>query len=319
MPILRRPDPEHEHGPARAAPRGGHWSTRLAWLTLVGGVALVITRVGVATVVQVHGDGMAPTLLDGDHVMLVRASAAVERGDVVVYAPGAVVPLVPPEPEIAQADDPRSDNGGGEELPDVRDEPSRDLRNTAVIDPDELEDNWAKVQARSDGLATYEAPTLRVGRVVAVPGDRVAFHVPGAALGLAIDGAPLLQKVGEPLRLALRDADDPEGPVGAPRMRATAYETTDERRYQVLVAVEEPAEPWPGLGLPPAEAGPVELKAPGYLVVADNREDGACCDSRAVGWVPAEAIRGRVLVRLTGNAAAAPDLDPKARGLQWKP
>jgi signal peptidase I len=316
MPI-RRPDPEHEQGPS---PRGGRgWSTRLAWLTLVGGVALVATRVSVATVVQIHGDGMAPTLLDGDHVMLVRGSAAVERGDVVVYAPGAAVPLVPLGPEMVQADDPRADNGAGEELPDVREDPSRDLRNTAVIDPDELEDNWEKVQARSDGLATYEAPVLRVGRVLAVPGDRVAFNVPGAALGLAIEGAPLLQKVGEPLRLALRDADDPDGPVGAPRLRGTAYETTDERRYQLLVSVEEPAEPWPSLGLPPPEAGPVELPAPGYLVVADNREDGACCDSRAVGWVPAEAIRGRVLARLTGNAAAVPDLDPAARGLQWKP
>lgn len=98
-----------------------------------------------------------------------------------------------------------------------------------------------------------------------------------------------------------------------------AYETTADRRYQVLVPVDEPDEPWPGLGLPPPEAGPVELEAPGYLVLADNRDDGACCDSRAVGWVPAEAIRGKVLMRLVGNAAAAPDLDPGTRGLRWKP
>ena len=67
------------------------------------------------------------------------------------------------------------------------------------------------------------------------------------------------------------------------------------------------------------EKAEVELEAPGYLVVADNRDDGACCDSRAIGWIPAEAIRGRVLVRLTSNPEAAPDLDPAARGLQWKP
>jgi len=317
--MLRRPDPEPDEGRRSTRPDGRGWSTRLAWLTLMGGAALVVMRVGVATVVQIHGDGMAPTLLDGDHVMLVRGSLGVERGDVVVYVPDAATRGLPPEPGLAEADDPRADNDNGEELPDVREDPSRDLRNTAVIDPEELEDNWEKVQARSDGLATYEAPTLRVGRVLARPGDRVAFHVPGAALGLAIDGHPLVHKRAEPLRLALREADDPDGPAGAPRMRATAYESTEERRYQVLVPAVEPDEAWPGMELPPAEAGPVELEAPAYLVVADNREDGACCDSRAVGWVPAEAIRGRVLVRLTGNAAAAPDLDPGARGLQWKP
>jgi signal peptidase I len=313
---LRRPDPEHDDPPAR---QGRSWSTRLAWLTLVGGVVLVATRVGVATVVQIHGDGMAPTLLDGDHVMLVRGSASVERGDVVVYAPGAAMPLLPPEPEMAEADDPRADNDRGQEPPDVREDPSRNLHNTAVIDPDELEDNWEKVQARSDGLATYEAPTLRVGRVLAVPGDRVAFHVPGAVLGVAVEGEPILHKPGEPLRLSLRDGAEPGAPAGAPRLRATAYETTDDRRYQVLAAAHEPEDPWPGLDLPPADAGPVELDAPGYLVVADNRDDGACCDSRAIGWVPADAIRGRVLVRLTSNPAAAPDLDPDARGLLWKP
>lgn len=315
MPI-RRPDPEHDD----PRPHGGRsWSTRLAWLTLVGGVALVATRVSVATVVQIHGDGMAPTLFDGDHVMLVRGSATVERGDVVVYAPGAAMPSTPLEPGMAEADDPRADNDRGQEPPDVREDPSRNLHNTAVIDPEDLEDNWEKVQARSDGLATYDAPTLRVGRVLAVPGDRVAFNVPGAALGLAVDGEPLLEKPGEALRLALRDVEDPQAPAGAPRLRTTAYETTDDRRWQVLAPAQESEDPWPGLGLPPAEAGPVELEAPGYLVVADNRDDGSCCDSRAIGWVPAEAIRGRVLVRLTSNPAAAPDLDPNARGLQWKP
>lgn len=316
--LRRRPDPPPDDPPPRT---GRSWSTRLAWLTLVGGVAVVLTRVSVATVVQIHGDGMAPTLLDGDHVMLVRGHRMVERGDVVVYMPGAVLPHSPSDPQIAEADHPRADNDHGEEMPDLRQEPGRHLRNTAVIDPQELEDNWQKVQARSDGLAgaSTPPPTLRVGRVLAVPGDRVAFHVPGAALGLAIEGTPVLHKSAEPLRLALRDASDPEGPAGPPRIRTTAYESTDDRRYRVLVPVDEPVEPWPGLQLPSPEAGPVEVQAPGYLVVADNRDDGACCDSRAVGWIPAEAVRGRVLVRLTGSASAAPDLAPQARGLQWKP
>ncbi len=314
----RRHDPELDPpAPRRAGGRG--ISTRLAWLTLVGGVGLLAARVGVATVVQVHGDGMAPTLLDGDHVMLVRGSWSVDRGDVVVYVPEAGTPSLPSEPPLLEADDPAADNDNGAELPDVRDDPSRDLRNTAVIDPEELEDNWHKVQDRSDGLVTYEAPTLRVGRVLAVPGERVAFHVPGAPLGLAIEGQPLVLKPGEPLRLSLRDADDPDAPAGPARIRATAWESTEQRRYRVLVPASPPADTWPGLALPPADAGPVELTAPAYLVVADNREDGACCDSRAVGWIPADAIRGKVLVRLTGSAAAAPDLDASARGLQWKP
>jgi len=303
--------------PRRRSGRG--WSTRLAWLTLVGGVALVATRVGVATVVQIHGDGMAPTLLDGDHVMLIRGSWAVDRGDIVVYEPAATVPVSAPEVERAEADDPRADNADGQEQPDVRREPRRDLRNTAVIDPEELEDNWTKVQARSGGLATYEPPALRVGRILAVPGDRVAFHVPGAALGLAIEGQPLTHKSTEPLRLALRDADDPEGPRGAARIRSVAYETSDDRRYQVLLPMDETLEPWIGLGLPSAAGGPVEIEAPGYLVVADNRAEGACCDSRAIGWVSAEAIRGGVLMRLVGDSSGAPDLDPSARGLLWKP
>lgn len=316
--LRRRPDAE----PDAPTPRSGRsWSARLAWLTLIGGVAVVITRMSVATVVQIHGDGMAPTLLDGDHVMLVRGRMTVERGDVVVYMPGPALPVDPPEPKVAEADDPRTANDDGEEQPDLRRDPDRHLRNTAVIDPEELEDNWQKVQARADGLAgaAEAATTLRVGRVLAVPGDRVAFHVPGAALGLAVEGTPLLHKNAEPLRLSLRDANDPEGPVGPPRIRATAYESTDARRYRVLVPADAPEDPWPGLQLPPPEAGPVEIEAPGYLVVADNRDDGACCDSRAVGWIPADAVRGRVLVRLTGSADATPDLAPGARGLQWKP
>ena len=316
--LRRRPDPDAD---APSPPRTGRsWSTRLAWLTLVGGVVVVATRVGVATVVQIHGDGMAPTLLDGDHVMLVRGHRMVERGDVVVYAPGAARSSIPSPSQMAEADHPQADNADGSEQPDLRQDPARHLRNTAVIDPEELEDNWERVQARSDGLAAAaEPPTLRVGRVLAVPGDRVAFHVPGVPLGLAIEGTALVRKSAEPLRLALREAEDPQGPTGPPRIRATAYENNGERRYRVLVPVDEPTDPWPGLDLPPPQGGPVELEAPGFLVVADNREDGACCDSRAVGWIPADAVRGRVLVRLTGSSNAAPDLAPQARGLQWKP
>jgi signal peptidase I len=290
-------------------------STRLAWLVLMGGAALVVTRVSVATVVQVHGDGMAPTLLDGDHVVLLRDRWTLERGDVVVYDP-TPVEAPPPAPMLpAEGDAPRAPYADGQEYPDGRRLPEQDLRNTAVIDREELEENWQKVQRRSGGLAQRKTTPLRVGRILALPGQQVTFHVPDAALGLAIDGEALPQKPGDPLRIALEhDGDDT-----TPRMRATAYETTRNRRYTVLMREREGLTQWPGLAIPPASAGPVEVEAEGYLVIADNREEGDCCDSRAIGWVPAENIRGKVVVRLAGDASPTPDLDPAARGFLWKP
>jgi signal peptidase I len=289
-------------------------STRLAWAVLVGGAVLVLTRVSVATVVQVHGDGMAPTLLDGDHVVMLRDRWTLERGDVVVYDP-TPAEAPPPTPVVpAEGDVPRAPYADGDEYPDARRLPEQDLRNTAVIDREELEENWQKVQRRSGGLAQRKTTPLRVGRILALPGQSVAFHVPGAALGLAIDGQPLQQKAGDPLRIALEH----EG-ADHPRMRATAYETTDNRRYTVLMRDRVGTPTWSALAIPPATSGPVEIEAEGYLVVADNREEGACCDSRAIGWVPAENIKGKVVVRLAGDASMTPDLDPAARGFLWKP
>jgi signal peptidase I len=291
-------------------------STRLAWVVLMGGAALVVMRVSVATVVRVHGDGMAPTLLDGDHVVMLRDRWTLERGDVVVYDP-IPVEAPPPTPGVpVEGDVPRAPYADGEEFPDARRAPQRDLRNTAVIDREELEENWQKVQRRSGGLAQRKATPLRVGRILAVPGQQVAFHVPGAALGLAIDGEPLQQKPGDPLRIALERGDGDDAPL---RMRPTAYETTDNRRYTVLTREHEGATSWQSLPIPPPSSGPVEVEAEGYLIIADNREEGSCCDSRAIGWVPAENIKGKVVVRLAGDASATPDLDPAARGFLWKP
>lgn len=313
---------------ARPRPRDRSWSTRLAWLVLFGGAGLVVTRMAVATVVQLHGDGMAPTLLDGDHVVLLRGRWSIERGDVVVYDPtpppqGEVV--APPVPE---RDAPQADNDEGQQFPDARRDPENDLRNTAVVDPDDLEEGWSKVQARADGIATgYALPSLRLGRVLAMPGDRVAFHVPGAALGLAIDGIPLTDKAGDPMQLRLVDPaltddeqepDASDAPEAKGRLRNVAWETCGDRRYPVLPgAKDDPS--WTALELPPAAAGPVEIQAEGYLVLADNRDDGACCDSRALGWVRADAIRGEVVARLSGSSAATPDLAPGSRGVLWKP
>ncbi len=296
------------------------WSTRLAWLTLVGGAVLIVTRMSVATVVEVHGNGMAPTLVDGDHILLLRDRWGLERGDVVVYDPMPVSAPVPSPPEDGLRDAPRAPSKDGSEYPDARREPRGDMRNTAVIEREDIEalqENWEKVQARSDGIVARSAMPLRLGRVIALPGDTVTFHHPGGALGLAINGDPLQQKPGDSVRLALEDeASDEVSPI--PVRRSMAYESTDDRRYPVLVGT-EPAQSWTGFGLPPAEDGPVDVEADGYLVLADNRDEGACCDSRVLGFVSPEQIRGRVVVRLAGEPGVTPDLDPRSRGFLWKP
>ena len=69
----------------------------------------------------------------------------------------------------------------------------------------------------------------------------------------------------------------------------------------------------------PGDAGPLEVEADGYLVIADNRDEGACCDSRALGFVGPERIRGEIVLRLGGRNHSHPDVAPEAHGLLWKP
>jgi signal peptidase I len=314
--MLRRRPHDDDDAEEPRGPPDRSWSTRLAWLTLVGGAALLVTRMSLATVVQIHGDGMAPTLLDGDSVVVARGAWSVERGDIVVYDPGAAVSGADLMAAGAEGDEPRGEGDDGDEYPDARKESRGDYRNTAVVDPEELEENWEKVQRRSDGIATRRKEPLRLGRVLAVPGDTITFNVEDGALGLAINGSPLWTKPSEPLRIELRG--DGDEPAHADK-RPMAYESTDERRYPVLSRTTPGLPEWPGLGLPSAADGPVEIEAFGYLVVADNRDDGACCDSRAVGWIPEDAISGKVMIRLASNPSATPDLDPKTRGLLFQP
>ena len=307
MPWLRSdPDePPPRHRPDRS------WSTRLAWSVLVLGAAAIGVRASIATIVQVHGDGMAPSILDGDHVLVVRGRWTVERGDVVVYDPHPPIPV----PGVTERLSPGHPDGRPDagEFTDVTHQPRADLRNTAVVDVTELENRWQDVQKRSDPITRAAGPTtvLRVGRILAVPGDRLTFHAAQAAMGLAVNGTAIEHKAGAPIRLLLRPAPDQER---APALRVTAYETLGDRRYPVLESTEKGALAWPALGLPAASHGPVEIVAEGYLVVADYRDEGACCDSRAVGWIAPEHIRGEVAFRLAGDPTAAPDLDPAARG-----
>ena len=308
---FRRADPEDDELAARAGERT--WPTRLAWLILVGGAAALVLRCGVATVVEIHGDGMAPTLLTGDHVLLIRGTWGLGAGDLIVYDP---TPPAPPDPEplpTPQLPGPREGRG----LP-RHDGPRQPLRNTAVVDVNDLDlgDEWQAVQRRS-GVADPRAPaptSLRVGRILAVPGDRITFGEHGA-LGLAINGRPLTQEIGAPLRLAVRGPQDPQAPPARPR--GTASEAIGERRYQVLTASPGPTS-WPGMRLP-GDAGPLEVEADGYLVIADNRDEGACCDSRALGFVGPDRIRGEIVLRLGGRNRNHPDVAPGQHGMLWKP
>lgn len=311
--MFRRRDDEDERP---AASRG--LSARIAWVVLVGGAALVVTRASLATVIQVHGDGMAPTILDGESVIMVRGAWGIEPGDIVVYDPTpaseACDDQSDPAPERGR-DEALGPSPGGRQI-DPSQPQTGELRNTAVVDVDEVENNWQRVRDRGD-----RAPprNFRVGRVLAVPGDTVTFHVPDVALGLVVNGVALQQKPDDPIRLVLAGkpapGEDP-GDAHTPRLRPLAWETLGDTRYPVLLGDE--LESWPGMGLP-ADLGPIEVQADGYLILADNRNEGACCDSRAIGWVPADNLRGEVVVRLAGDPGAAPDSDPRSRGLARLP
>src|SRR5690606_32519755 len=160
---------------------------------------------------------------------------------------------------------------------------------------------------------------FRVGRVLAVPGDTVTFHVPDVALGLIVNGVALQQKPDDPIRLVLAGKPAPgeeARDAHTPRLRPLAWETLGDTRYPVLLG--DGDESWPGMDLP-TDLGPLEVVADGYLILADNRNEGACCDSRAIGWVPAESLRGEVVIRLAGDPGAAPDSDPRSRGLARLP
>lgn len=292
------------------------WSKRLAWGVLVTGGTLVLLRVALATVVRVHGDGMAPTLVDGEHVLLVRGQWSIDRGDVVVYATSMPPPVSPATATPPERDAPRSRREDGRDLPDARRTPARDLRNTAVVDPEELgeelDENWRRVQERAEvGIGAVQA--YRVGRVLAMPGDEVTFLDARTGLGLVVAGQPVEQKESTPVAVPLRDAPTGAGP------RRALWEQGGERRYLVLDTGRS-ATDWRRLMHGHAVLGEPFI-APGYLVLADNRDEGRCCDSRTLGWIDADALRGEVLVRLGGGpeAPAGPNEDAPARGFQWKP
>ena len=316
--MARRPPEPDASAPIRT------WSKRLAWGVLVGGGLLVGLRVAFATVVRVHGDGMVPTLVDGDHVLLLRGQWSIERGDVVVYSTLTATTSSPATATPPEQDAPRSRRDDGRELPDARQTPARDLRNTAVVDPDEfgdaLDENWRKVQARAEaGIGTVQA--YRVGRVLAMPGDRVSFVDDRDGLGLIVDGHRVEQKESSAVVVALRDAPDDHSPHRA------LWEQGGARRYLVLDSGTASPD-WRRLTIGHGQLGE-PFEAPGYLVLADNRDDGRCCDSRALGWIEPDALRGEVLIRLGAPTETAQDptwdpLESQApntiqRGFQWKP
>lgn len=290
----------------------------MAYCVLVGGGLLLLTRATLATLIQVHGDGMAPTILDGESVIMTRGTWGVEAGDIVVYDPTPTEqacdepPATDPSERPSPADGPRE----GGQLVDDRRDPMGQLHDVSVVDVDDVEDNWERVRTRGQRARPRN---FRVGRVLAVPGDTVTFHVPDVALGLVVNGSPVHQKLDEPIRLSLAGRPAPGEDLDeahAPRLRALAWETLGHTRYPVLLGSGEPS--WIGMGLP-EDLGPIEVQAEGYLVLADNRDEGACCDSRSLGWIAPDRLRGEVVFRLAGDPGAAPDSDPRARGLARLP
>lgn len=319
----RRQDEDEEPGRRRRArsklgpkPRERSVSARVAYFVLVGGGVLVLTRASLATLIQVHGDGMAPTILDGESVVLVRGAWGIESGDIVVYDPTPPEPACEDElePHASRPDPSPGLRDGGAPVSDERDAQG-ELHDVSVVDVDDVEDNWARVRERK--LARPR--NFRVGRVLAVPGDTVTFHVPDVALGLVINGTPLQQKPDDPIRLALADKPAPgedRSTAHTPKLRPFAWETLGDARYPILLSSGAPT--WHGMALP-EDLGPIEFVAEGYLILADNRDEGACCDSRALGWIPPDKLRGEVVLRLAGDPQAAPDSDPRARGLARLP
>jgi signal peptidase I len=302
----------------RPPPRERSTSTKVAYCVLVGGGVLLLTRAMLATVIQVHGDGMAPTILDGESVVMIRGTWGIESGDLVVYDP-----TPPPEeacddeaPDAARRPSPAPGPSEGGAAVDEQRTPRGELQDAAVVDVDDVENNWQRVRDRDNRARPRN---FRIGRVLARPGDTVTFHVPDVALGLVINGSPLQQKLDDPIRLVLAGRGAPgeeREDIDTPRLRTIAWETLGDTRYPILPGTAGSS--WPAIPLPD-DLGPIEIRAEGYLILADNRDEGACCDSRAIGWVAAEKVRGEVVLRLAGDPGAAPDSDPRSRGLARLP
>jgi hypothetical protein len=304
----------------RPPPRQRSASTKLAYCVLVGGGMLLATRAMLATVIQVHGDGMAPTILDGESVVMIRGTWGIEPGDLVVYDP------TPPPEEACEDDEalppaarpsPALGPSAGKAAVDEQRTPRGELQDAAVVDVDDVESNWQRVRDRN---SRARPRNFRIGRVLARPGDTVTFHVPDVALGLVINGSPLQQKLDDPIRLVLAGRGAPgeeRDDIDTPRLRTLAWETLGDTRYPILPG-NSSGSSWTEIPLPD-DLGPIEIRAEGYLILADNRDEGACCDSRAIGWVSADKVRGEVVLRLAGDPGAAPDSDPRSRGLARLP
>ncbi len=319
----QEPEPKRTKRGAVRSARG----SRLALYVLVSAALTIGVRATVATVLPVHGDGMAPTLLDGDVVLMTRGRWKVALGDVVVYAPLATErprtrPQLPPDPSGARP--PR----GAADKSSLRHAP---FPNAAVVDTQQIDAavdaQWQQVQRRS-GAEDGGAPprSLRIGRVLARPGDKVTFNAPDSAMGIAVNGVPLRHKASFAQRMVLPDPPAPgerRRDVDAPKIRATAYESLGEHRYPILVSSDQEAlNELDALLMPgPAHdsARATSIIAPGYLVFSDNRPAGSCCDSRAIGWIAPDAVEGEVIARLSGAPDKAPDADPAARGPRWLP
>jgi signal peptidase I len=245
-------------------------------LAVVGVLGLVVVRVFVATIVEVEGHAMSPNLENEDRIFVRRGAWMIAPGDAVVFRPppdlltrsGFAPPpaSVPPQgqPPLAMS------VTSGQPLP------------SAWLDRSALAARWSHLQGESEDPKGH----WWMGRVLARPGDVVVFGDPAAKGGIIVNGA-ILHDVADP------QADNPKLPsrkiVLGDRVVSVQGSTL---RFDIARLV------------PAGTKLPVAIEAPGFLVLADDRDRGQCCDSRKLGWVDASAVKGAVLGRLRFNAWA---------------
>ena len=289
--------------------------TRIVWPTIgLSIAALVMLRLFVVTILVIEGNAMAPSLRNGDQVILLRGTWGLSAGDVVAFDVTKTRPSQPDSPKPRSLPPPTNDpkTPAPEERPkngtqndpssDVfrqsAESPRRELRDTHLwIDATEVEDRWERLsnQAAQSGVpdsvlgsAATGTGAIGIGRIIALPGQRVTFRDSKCPLGLA----------GPESHCLIRQHQTKDG---------RTLEHRGAVQYAVLHSNDSEMDDWAAMTLPD-DTLPVEIIAPGYLILSDDRSSHSAFDSRAIGWIDPEHIRGELVFRVNH--------DPQARGHQ---
>lgn len=251
------------------------WRTRLGRWGLSGFLLLAGVRVFCATVVQVEGQAMAPNLGDADRIVVARGDWLIAPGDAVVYHP---------PPSFWQNGEGQAPPNGRAPLQQAPLAVSLSTGKTlpsAWLDAEVLATRW---QSLNNDSRAVDSAQWWIGRVLARPGDVVVFGDPAAKQGIIVNG------------VVIHDVADPQ--AGTPT-KPTRKVVMGER----VVAVQGSALRLDlARLLPPNTTLPVAVSAPGYLLLADDRDRGACCDSRRLGWIARSAVEGSVVARVRASA-----------------